>query len=119
MTGYDGIEQKLVAAQADPDVKGIYLSIDSGGGDVAGLFPLVDMIAGMSVRGGGKKPIYAMLADYGYSAAYAIASAADKVFLPETGGAGNVGVITMHANMGRSTRARAWRLRLFAPAIAR
>ena len=99
-TGYDGIEAKFVAALADPEIKGIWLQIDSGGGDVAGLFPLVDLISASTMRNGGTKPVYAMISDYGYSAAYAIASAADKVFLPETGGAGSVGVITMHANYG-------------------
>lgn len=99
-TGYDGIEAKYVAAQADPEIKGIWMQIDSGGGEVAGLFPLVDLISSTTVRNGGSKPVYAMISDYGYSAAYALASAADKVFLPETGGAGSVGVITMHANYG-------------------
>lgn len=100
VTGYDGIEAKYVAALADPDIKGIWLQIDSGGGDVAGLFPLVDLISSTTMRAGGTKPVYAMCSDYAYSAAYAIASACDKVFLPETGGAGSVGVITMHANYG-------------------
>lgn len=100
VTGYDGIETKLVASQADPDVRGIFLGIDSGGGDVSGLFPLMDMISAMSVRNGGKKPIYAYAGDYAYSAAFALAAAADKVFVPETGGVGSVGVITMHANQG-------------------
>lgn len=100
-TGYDGIERKLVAAQADPEIRGIWMQYDSGGGDVAGLFPLVDLIDAMSVRNGGKKPIYAMISDHAYSAAYALASAADKVFVPETGGAGSVGVITLHADMSK------------------
>lgn len=99
-TGYDGIETKLVAALADPEIKGIWMQFDSGGGDVAGLFPLVDLISAASMRNGGEKPIYAMISDYAYSAAYALASACDKVFVPETGGAGSVGVITMHANYG-------------------
>lgn len=100
-TGYDGIETKLVAAQADSEIKGIWMQFDSGGGDVAGLFPLVDLISAMSVRNGGRKPIYAMVSDYAYSAAYALASAADRVFVPETGGVGSVGVITMHADMSK------------------
>lgn len=99
-TGYDGIERKLIAALSDPEIKGIWMQFDSGGGDVAGLFPLVDLISAATVRNGGEKPIYAMISDYAYSAAYALASACDKVFCPETGGAGSVGVITMHANYG-------------------
>lgn len=101
-TGYDGIETKLIAAQSDKDVKGIWMQFDSGGGDVSGLFPLVDLLSAMTVRNGGKKPIYAMISDYAYSAAYALASACDKIFIPETGGAGSVGVITMHADYGEA-----------------
>jgi len=102
VTGYDGIETKLVAAQADSDIRGIWMPYDSGGGDIAGLFPLMDLISKMSVRNGGRKPIYAMISDYCYSAAYALAAAADKVFIPETGGAGSVGVITMHADLSEA-----------------
>lgn len=102
VTGYDGIETKLVAAQADSDVKGIWMQYDSGGGDVSGLFPLMDLVSKMSVRNGGRKPIYAMISDHAYSAAYALAAAADKVFVPETGGAGSVGVITMHADLSEA-----------------
>ena len=102
VTGYDGIETKLVAAQADQDIRGVWMQLDSGGGDVAGLFPLMDLISSMTVRNGGKKPIYAMISDYAYSAAYALAAAADKVFIPETGGAGSVGVITMHADLSKA-----------------
>lgn len=106
ITGYDGIEAKLVAAQQDSQIRGIWMPYDSGGGDVAGLFPLMDLMAKMSVRGGGKKPIYAMISDYAYSAAYGLAAMADKVFIPETGGAGSVGVITMHADMSKAYEQR-------------
>lgn len=101
ITGYDGIEQKLIAAMEDENIKAIWLDIDSGGGDVAGLFDLVDLIYSMNARNGGK-PIYAMAAEHAYSAAYAIGSAADKLFVPRYGGVGSVGVITMHASFKRA-----------------
>jgi hypothetical protein len=41
-------------------------------------------------------PIHAILTESAYSAAYAIASAADRISVPRTGGVGSVGVITMH-----------------------
>lgn len=99
-TGYDGIEQKLVAAMLDDNIKAIWFDIDSGGGEVAGLFDLVDLIWSCNAKNGGK-PIFAMAAEEAYSAAYAIASAADKVFVPRFGGVGSVGVITMHATFQR------------------
>jgi ClpP class serine protease len=49
----------------------------------------------------GEKPIHAILTENAYSAAYAIASAADRISVPRTGGVGSVGVITMHLT-GRS-----------------
>ena len=92
MTGYDGIRQAFLTAMEDQDVTGICLDIDSPGGEVAGCFDLVDVI--YSSRG--KKPIHAILTESAYSAAYAIASAADKIYVPRTGGVGSIGVITMH-----------------------
>lgn len=92
MTGYDGIRQAFLTAMSDPDVAGICLDIDSPGGEVAGCFDLVDEI----YNARGTKPIHAILTESAYSAAYAIASAADRISVPRTGGVGSVGVITMH-----------------------
>jgi signal peptide peptidase SppA len=92
MTGYDGIRQNLLMALADPDVRGVWLDIESPGGEVSGCFDLVDTIHAAR----GEKPIWAMVDESAYSAAYAIASAADRIIVPRTGGVGSVGVITMH-----------------------
>jgi signal peptide peptidase SppA len=91
MTGYDGVRACFLDAVHDPAVRGICLSIDSPGGDVAGCFDLADTIA--SARG--RKPIHAILDESAYSAAYAIASAADRISVPRTGGVGSIGVIAM------------------------
>lgn len=95
MTGYDGIRQAFFNAQADDDVKAIAFEIDSPGGEVAGCFDLVDLI--YSKRGG--KPMWSILAEGAYSAAYAIASAAEFITVPRTGGAGSVGCIMLHADL--------------------
>lgn len=92
MTGYDGIRQNFLTAMHDPEVKGIVLDIDSPGGEVSGCFDLVDTI----YRCRGDKPISAILTESAYSAGYAIASAADKIYVPRTGGVGSVGVIWAH-----------------------
>ena len=52
------------------------------------------MIAQLSAE----KPTIAILTDFAYSAGYLLASAARQVVLPETGGAGSIGVIAMHAD---------------------
>ncbi|WNP29088.1 S49 family peptidase [Morganella morganii] len=94
MTGYDGIRRVFLTAVNDPEVKGICLDIDSPGGEVAGCFDLVDLIYAER----GKKPIHAILSENAFSAAYAIASAADQIYVPRTGGVGSVGVIVIHCD---------------------
>lgn len=98
MTGYDGIRQNLFSALDDSSVKAIVLDIDSPGGEVAGCFDIVDTI--YAARG--KKPIWAILNESAYSAAYAIASAADKIYVPRTGGVGSIGVICAHVDMSQA-----------------
>lgn len=100
MTGYDGIRRVFLTAINDPEVKGICLDIDSPGGEVAGCFDLVDLIYNER----GKKPIHAILSENAFSAAYAIASAADKIFVPRTGGVGSVGVIVIHCDWSQRIR---------------
>lgn len=101
MTGYDGIRQNFVTALHDPKIKAIVLLIDSPGGEVAGCFDLADLI----YQARGEKPIWAILEEAAYSAAYAIASAADRIIVPRTGGAGSVGVITLHVDMSQALAA--------------
>ncbi|HEM7839808.1 S49 family peptidase [Burkholderia multivorans] len=98
MTGYDGLREAILRAHADPEVKAIVLDIDSPGGEVAGCFDLVDTIYGLR----GDKPIWAILTESAYSAAYAIASAADRIIVPRTGGVGSIGVITMHVDWSKA-----------------
>ncbi|EFJ5340440.1 S49 family peptidase [Escherichia coli] len=100
MTGYDGIRRNFLTALNDPDVKGICLDIDSPGGEVAGCFDLVDTI--FACRG--QKPVHAILSESAYSAAYALASAADRILVPRTGGVGAVGVIYVHCDMSRQMK---------------
>lgn len=101
MTGYDGIRQAFLTALHDPEVEAIVLDVDSPGGEVSGCFDLVDTI--YAARGG--KPIRAVLTESAYSAAYAIASAADKIYVPRTGGVGSIGVICMHVDFSQALTA--------------
>ena len=101
MTGYDGIRAMLAAALADAEVRAIMLDIDSPGGEVAGCFDLVDAI--FAARG--EKPIWAVCNEVAYSAAYAIASAADRITVPRSGGCGSIGVISILADMSKALTA--------------
>lgn len=98
MTGYDGIRQAFLTALVDPEVKAIVLDVDSPGGEVAGCFDLADTI----YRARGDKPIWSILSESAYSAAYAIGSAADRVYVPRTGGVGSIGVICMHVDFSKA-----------------
>jgi capsid assembly protease len=75
------------AALDDPDVRGIVLEIDSPGGQIAGISEFADQVANAG------KPTVAYISDLGASAAYWIASAADRVVIRDTAAAGSVGVV--------------------------
>lgn len=98
MTGYNGIRQAFTTALTDDTVEAIMFDIDSPGGEVSGCFDLVDDI--YAARG--IKPMHAILSECAYSAAYAIASAADVVTVPRTGGTGSVGVICLHVDYSQA-----------------
>lgn len=95
LTSYEGIAAQLQAALADPAIRGIALDIDSFGGEVAGAFDLADRIR----AAGHVKPVHAFVADHALSAAYALASQADRIILPRTGAVGSIGVVAMHSDM--------------------
>lgn len=94
-TGYEYVYQAMLRGMKDDEVKGIALLIDSPGGMVAGNFDLVDRMFAMR----GEKPIKAFAADSAYSAAYSIASAADKISVTRSGGVGSIGVVTTHVDV--------------------
>lgn len=81
----------LRAAVNDAQVTAILLQIDSPGGTVAGTGDLADEI--FAARQ--KKPVYAYIEDLGASAAYQIASQADKVFVNPSGAVGSIGVYSV------------------------
>lgn len=94
-TSYQGLQAQVKRALADNAVKGVVFEVDSFGGQVAGAFETAEMIFELSQA----KPTIAICTDYAYSAGYLMASAARQIVLPETGGVGSIGVITMHVDM--------------------
>jgi signal peptide peptidase SppA len=94
LTSYGEIAAMLDAALADPQVSGILLDIDSPGGEASGSFELARRVREVAA----KKPIWAVANDAAYSAAYAIAASAQRLFVTETGGVGSVGVIALHVD---------------------
>jgi signal peptide peptidase SppA len=97
VTGYNFIRRQRDAAMADPDVTAIIYDVNSGGGEAAGCFELAD--ESFALRG--TKPTISVVDSACYSAAYALASTSDQVVVTPTGGAGSVGVYTMHVDMSK------------------
>jgi capsid assembly protease len=93
-TSYLDIRDSFRAAIADVRALSVVFLIDSPGGEVAGLFDLVDEI----YKARGTKPIIAIADEAAFSAAYAIASAADEIYLPSTAQVGSIGVIAIHVD---------------------
>lgn len=91
-TGYTYIQKAFDRGMADPGVQRIALVINSGGGEVAGNFDMVDRM----YQQRGQKPVQAFVNEHAYSAAYSIASLAEKISVSRTGGVGSVGVVTSH-----------------------
>ncbi|WP_341810120.1 S49 family peptidase [Wolbachia endosymbiont (group A) of Apotomis capreana] len=92
MTSYEKIQEEIEEALSNKDIETILLDIDSSGGEVNGIFDLSDFI----YESRAKKRIIAIANDDAYSAAYAIASSAEKVFVSRTSGVGSIGVIASH-----------------------
>lgn len=98
VTGYNFVRSQLNLALADDDVKGIVFDVNSGGGQVAGCFELVDDIYASRAL----KPSVAIIDASCYSAAYAIASAATKMIITPSGGAGSIGVVATHFDFSKA-----------------
>jgi len=91
---YEGLQSQIADCMSDPNVKGILFDVDSPGGETAGCFELVDYL--YSLRG--DKPFYAVANDLAASAAYAFASACDRIFVTRMGCVGSIGVFCLHVD---------------------
>lgn len=90
LTGYNRVERLFRQAQADRDVRGVLLEMDSPGGEGSGLFDLADLLARAD------KPAWAAVNEMAFSAGYAIAAATQRIAVTRTAGVGSVGVIALH-----------------------
>lgn len=95
-TSITTLSRDFNAALTDPNVRAIVLSIDSPGGEVAGVNEFAQMI--FDARG--RKPIVAYVDGMAASAAYWIASAADEIVADATALLGSIGVIATVPNPG-------------------
>ena len=86
LTSYATIGAELDAALANPAIRAILLDLDSPGGEAGGVFDLAERIRAAAQV----KPVWAVANDLAFSAAYALAAAASKVFVARTGGVGSI-----------------------------
>lgn len=100
LCGYEALRQAFDAALEDSGVRGIFMDIDTNGGEVSGAFDLVDHL----YEHRGQKPFIAFVNESCYSAGYAIASAAQAIYVPRTGGVGSIGVRTKHVDMSEAEK---------------
>lgn len=94
LQAYGDIEGAVAAAMDDASVRGVILDVDSPGGEVGGLFDLVEQI--QAARSVSTKPLWAVANESALSAAYAIASTADRLYVTRTGEVGSIGVVAVH-----------------------
>jgi signal peptide peptidase SppA len=95
VTGYNFIRSQASAAMQDEDVTGIIYDINSYGGEAAGCFECVEDLKNLTAG----KPTMAVVDSNCYSAAMAIATAADKIVAIPSAGIGSIGVVMMHMDM--------------------
>jgi capsid assembly protease len=91
----DSISRLVDEAMGNPQVGGLVLDVDSPGGIVFGVEELADKIRGLR----GTKPIYSIANSMAASAAFWIASAADKFFVTPGGMVGSIGVWQAHMDV--------------------
>ena len=96
LTSYHDIEAMAEAAFADPEVRAVLLEIDSSGGEAGGVFDLAQRLRSLSQTSG--KPLWAIADEAALSAAYAIACAADRIWLTRTAEVGSIGVVAVHVD---------------------
>ena len=95
---YEDLEEQIMDAATNSNIKGIFLNIDSEGGECNGVFDLANLI----FQARQFKPIYACASDLALSAAYLLGSAAEKLFVSQSGMVGSIGVIAVHVDQSES-----------------
>lgn len=89
---YLSLADMIEDAVTDGNIKAVLLEIDSHGGFAAGCLDLAESIRAMR----GVKPIWASVNQAACSAAYALASSADRIEIAKSAKAGSIGVMAVH-----------------------
>jgi len=100
LTTYGSIMQAVQSAMDDDSVQGLLFDFDSPGGESSGMFELASYLSGLR----GQKPMYGVSNDSAYSAAYALASCMDKLYLTSVAGVGSIGVYMLHVDQSEADK---------------
>lgn len=98
LTSYEGIQHQIKSAMNDPNVHSVIFDMHTPGGEAVGAFETADAVRQLSK----KKRTRAVVNGMAASAGYAIASGADEIIVSETGVAGSIGVVLLHADFSRA-----------------
>lgn len=94
LVSYEGIKHQLASIAADPKVHSAILDLSSPGGEAIGAFETAEAVRALARV----KRTVAVVNGMAASAAYAIASGATEIVTTETGVAGSIGVVLLHAD---------------------
>lgn len=95
------VGQVADALRQDSRVRGVVLAFDSPGGDVQGMAEAAEKIERLAAA----KPVYAVANHNAYSAAYALAAPAERIYVSRAGGVGSIGVVVAHVDQSQRDHA--------------
>ena len=101
VTSYGDIRKSLLYAAHQPEIKGILLDIDSGGGAVSGVADLGNLIRTIDKD---IKPIYSFTDGAMCSAAYWLGCSAREVYSSNVSTVGSIGVIATHMEYSKQLK---------------
>jgi signal peptide peptidase SppA len=100
-TAYGQILDEVEQAIADPEVRAVLLRVNSPGGDSENAFETAAALAALARQ----KPIWAVADNSMFSAAYLLATAAERIYVPAfTGGVGSIGIYAEHLDWSEYNR---------------
>lgn len=108
---YGGIRARFTAALAS-DAKRVVVRFNSPGGDVSGAFDLARALPQLAKAA--NKPYIAFTETVCASAAYALASGADRIVASDTAKLGSIGVIAVYAEQSKADAAMGLKFEIFA-----
>lgn len=104
LQSYTSLHNKIEALLADDITRGILIDGDTGGGEAAGLQELADWLPKASKQAG--KPVWWIANTSTGSAAYWLASSAERIYAAPNSRTGSIGVYVQHVDMSKQVEKR-------------